>query len=51
MRGLLMPLDALGLQRIYMVKCMAPLRERKSVEAIGHLLEIFCNDPVIDWVT
>eukprot|EP01036_Dinobryon_divergens_P023472 gene23472-31822_t len=66
LREILQPLDGTGLLRHYMVQCMQYLREEEFAEGIQrnrnsngkrasnglltNTLEVYVNDPVVDWL-
>ena len=50
LRGALSPLDGAVLLRGHMVACLDRLRAEQGVEALANALEIYVNDPVVDWL-
>ena len=50
LRSVLMPLDGVGLLRHWMVQCMERLRSEQGVDMISNALEIYINDPVVEWM-
>lgn len=50
MSGVFRPLEAKLLLRQFMIKYMLRLKEETSKDAIIARLEIYLNDPVVDWI-
>ena len=50
LRSVLMPLDGTLLLRHYMMTCLERLRSAEGRESLANALEIYVNDPVVDWL-
>jgi DNA-dependent protein kinase catalytic subunit len=49
LRSILRPLDGTGLLRHWMVQCMNKLRAEEGISVIANALEVYINDPVLEW--
>ena len=47
--GALRPLDGKGLLRHYMSQALGALRNDEATQAVCNALELYVNDPVVDW--
>lgn len=51
LRSLLRPLDGTGLLRQYMVQALEILRAEEGRGILTNALEVYVNDPVVDWMS
>lgn len=50
LRALFQPLDGTNLLRHYMIESLTSLRSKHGREALKNALEVYVNDPVVDWL-
>ena len=50
LRAVLRPLNGTGLLRHYMVQTMSCLRQEEGLQILTNALQVFINDPLVDWV-
>ena len=50
LRGMLQPLDGAGLLRHYMIMALSKLRTEHGIAIMSNALEVYINDPVLDWL-
>ena len=48
--GVLQPLDGCVLLRHYMVAAMTSLREDSGFQIVSNALQVYINDPLLDWI-
>ena len=50
MTGVLQPLDGCVLLRHYMVAAMTSLRDDSGFQIVSNALQVYINDPLLDWI-
>jgi DNA-dependent protein kinase catalytic subunit len=50
LRGLFQPLDGTMLLRHFMIQAISAIRVEEARSAICNALEVYLNDPVVDWI-
>lgn len=48
--GVAQPLPALRIFHAYMYDCLSALREESNSDSLANALDIYINDPVVDWL-